>query len=269
MLLPAPDEDRVRVVEARAVAVQREPAGPCCEVDDIRRCCGGPRPTRRRAARPVRSPTSTRVPGRGFSWTGSIVGQPSSCHCTGVTNVSRPRAEKARVMLRGRTPSRTQNHSPSGPMTRSPWPVFCTGRIVRAGRDERILRRRLERTLGTVAAGDADAVAALGAALGDHQVPGAVHLVQMRCLGELPARARPQRPRLLERDVIVEVDLHLQDAEVRADAGAAQDESRVRDVGGAVVVPRDVGIDAVDAARAVRAEDDVALAPRARRHPSR
>ncbi len=33
-------------------------------------------------------------------------------------------------MLRGRTPSRRQYHSPCGPMTRSPWPVFCTGRIV-------------------------------------------------------------------------------------------------------------------------------------------
>ena len=61
--------------------------------------------------------------------TGSATGQPSS-HVTGVMNVSRPSAEKARVMPLGRMPRSTMAQPPSGVSTRSPWPVFWMGRSV-------------------------------------------------------------------------------------------------------------------------------------------
>ena len=100
--------------------------------------------------------------------------------------------------------------------------MFCTGRIVERAETSGFCGAVSNGPSGRVAAGDADAVTALGAALGDHQVPRAVDLVEVRRLGELAAGARPQRARLLERDVVVEIDLHLQDAEVRADLGAAR-----------------------------------------------
>ena len=261
MLLAPTEEDRMRVVERRAIAVQREPAGSRREVGDVRDRRGGRRAIRRRAPRRARSPTSTRVPGRGFSSTGSIDGQPFSCQCTGLTKVSRPRAENARVMLRGRTPSMTQSHSPSGPTTRSPWPVFCTGRMVE--------RAETSGFCGAVSNGPSgESLRAMlmpwprsvpPSAIIRYQVPS--DLVEVRGLGELPAGARPERARLLQGDVVLEVDLHLQDAEVRADLRPAQDQAGVGDVDVAVGIPRDVGIDAVDALGAVDADDQVAVAP--------
>ena len=77
-----------------------------------------------------KSSRNVTVPGRGVSSTGSNAGQPSSPQVTVVTYVSRPSAENARVMLRGRTPRSTSSQSPSGPCTRSPCPVFWIGRSV-------------------------------------------------------------------------------------------------------------------------------------------
>ncbi len=69
------------------------------------------------------------MPGRGRSSTGWATGQ-SSTQSIRLTNVSRPRAEKACVIPRGRMPSSTIDVPPSGVSTRSPWPVFWMGREV-------------------------------------------------------------------------------------------------------------------------------------------
>jgi hypothetical protein len=81
---------------------------------------------------------------------------------------------------------------PSGVATRSPCPVFWIGRDRAARAEHRVGRVPLERPLGGGPPGDADAVPALGAALGDQQVPVAAAAVQVRRLRELQTGARPQ-----------------------------------------------------------------------------
>ena len=67
-----------------------------------------------------------------------------------------------------------------------------------AGAQHRVVRARLERPGRRRRAGDADAVAALGAALGDHQVPPVPDAIQVWRFREHQPAARPQRPRRLE-----------------------------------------------------------------------
>ena len=132
--------------------------------------------------------------------------------------------------------------------------VGVAGVLDRAGRaaraEHRVGRVPFERALRGRAPGDADAVPALGAALGDHQVPVVAAAVQVRRLRELQPGARPQRARLLERLAGLEVDPDLLDAQVLAQLLAA---GRVQpgegDVRRAVVVPGEVRVDAADARR--------------------
>ena len=82
--------------------------------------------------------------------------------------------------------------------------------------EQRVGRRVLERSLGARGPRDAHAVAALGAALGDDEVPPVADAVEVRGFGELPADARPDAARLLERAAGLEVDARLQQPAVLA-----------------------------------------------------
>ena len=241
----------MRVVERRAVAVQGEPAGSGRRGRRHPPSSVGSRATRRRAARgreaDLDAGAGARVEQDRVDRRPPVV-LPVHRRDEGLAAEGRERAGHAARSH----PEQNAEPFAAGADDQVAVAGVLDGADRRASGHQRVLRRRLERTLGRVSARDADAVAALGAALGDHEVPGAVDLVEVRRLGELPSGARPQRPRLLERDVVVEVDLHLQDAEVRAEVGPAQDEAGVGDVDVAVGIPRDVGIDAVDAARCRR-----------------
>ncbi len=161
----------------------------------------------------------------------------SSTQVTGARKVSRPSTCQPGVPPPGRTPSSTIHQEPSGPWTRSACPVFWTGwsvpRWVRIG----LAGHGSNGPRGRTAAGDRDAVAALGAALGDEQVPVVADPVQVRRLRGLGAGpAGPEPVRCAERLPGGRVDADLRDPGDRAPAGA-------------VLVPGQVGIDAGDARR--------------------
>ena len=105
--------------------------------------------------------------------------------------------------------------------------------------DQRIARVALERPLRGPRPGDRHRVAALGAALGDEQVPPVADAVEVRTLGELAAGARPEPAALGQHLAGQRVDRRLDDA-----LAALRPEARVGHQAGAVVVPRQVGVDA-------------------------
>ena len=198
--LAAADEPRVRVVERAAVG-RRSSAGRASTSASRRRPAGSARPSspgrRATTGRRSRSPRPRRRPS-GPAGPAPATGQ-SSAHATSVMNVSRPSGENDWVAPSGRMPSMTSAEPPSGVSTRSAWPVFWIGRDGAAGAEHRVARVALERALDRRPAREAHAVAALGAALGDHQVPVLAAPVEVRRLGELQAGARPERARLLQR----------------------------------------------------------------------
>ena len=211
VLLAAADEDRGLVVERGVGAVQREPAGrsrratpgrvgwpahrdparvqrvrvEVVAAADGRRVravpAGAGRPPARRARRPAsRRPTR---PGRGRS---------------------RGRARGTRAcMPAGRVPSSTIHQEPSGASTRSAWPVFWIGRSVLRWLRIGLAGQPSHGPVGRRAAGDRDGVAALGAALGDQQVPVPSRSIQVRRLRVLQpgARTRSARGRRAPRPV--------------------------------------------------------------------
>lgn len=111
-------------------------------------------------------------------------------------------------------------------------PGVLDGVVGAAVSEDRVGRARLERAGGRTAAGDRDTMAALGAALGDEQVPVVADPVQvrrLRGLGAGPAGPEPVRCSVRLPGGRVETDLR--DPGDRAPAGA-------------VLVPDQVGIDA-------------------------
>ena len=127
--------------------------------------------------------------------------------------VSRPRGENACVPPPGRIPSMMTAQPPSGANQ-----VAVSGVLDGPGRaprrHDRVAWAALERAVGRRAAGDADAVSTLGAALGDHEIPLAVVNIQVRGLGELQSGAGPQRPRGGQGYAGLQVDSDLQDPAV-------------------------------------------------------
>ncbi len=106
-----------------------------------------------------------------------------------------------------------------------------------AGGQDRVAGEALEGALWRAATRDGHGVTALGAAFGDQQVPVVAAAVQVRTLRGMQARARPERQRVGQSLPGLEVDAHLADPLAH---------HRVRDVGDAVVVPCEIGVDAVD-----------------------
>ncbi len=103
-----------------------------------------------------------------------------------------------------------------------------------AVREDRIGGTGFERSARRWTARYRDAVAAFGAALGDHQVPVLADVVEVRGLGCLAAgRAGPDPSRFAEGLPGVRIDAQLRDSRHGAPAGA-------------VVVPGEVGVDAGD-----------------------
>ena len=117
-------------------------------------------------------------------------------------------------MLRGRTPSSTQSQSPSGPMTRSPWPVFWIGRVVE--------RAETSGFCGAVSNGPSgESPRAIEMPWPRSVPPSAIIRYQRpstsyRCgaSGKPPPVPDHSERGSSSATVVVEVDLHLQDAEV-------------------------------------------------------
>lgn len=129
-----------------------------------------------------------------------------------------------------------QHHPPGavGALDQVGVPGVLDGVVGAAVGEDRVGRARLERALGRTTAGDRDTVAALGAALGDEQVPVVADPVQVRRLRGLGAgSAGPEPVRCAVRLPGGRVDTDLRDPGDRAPAGA-------------VLVPDQVGIDAGD-----------------------
>ena len=107
--------------------------------------------------------------------------------------------------------------------------VAVAGVLYRVGRravgQDRVSRTGRERALRAGAAGDGDAMPPFGTSLGDHQVPGAADLVQVRRLGESEG-ARPQGARFLEQRAAGGVDARLLDAGDREVAGTVASQAR-------------------------------------------
>ncbi len=93
------------------------------------------------------------------------------------------------------------------------------GRRRAAPTEDRIGRARLERPLDRARPGDRDGVPALGAALGDEQVPPAVAAVEVRALGVGEPGPLPHGSRGLEHLGAREVDARLRDDRQRPAVG--------------------------------------------------
>ena len=265
VLLAASEEhgDAGRRASSRRHAARAEP-GRAREVGDRLRACAAPTIHSGPSPAASKSSRNATVPGRGVSCTGSIAGQPSSPHATVVTKVSRPSAENARVMLRGRTPSSTQQPLAVGAEDEVAVAGVLDRPVVQRAETQRVLRRVLERPLG--ARGPRATLTPWprsvppSAIMRYHQSPTAV---EVRRLGELPADARPERRGSSSARSVSRSTFTCRMPEVLAEGRQlrVQAEARVGDVGGAVLVPGEVGVDAVDCP--IDADDPVA--PRAGR----
>ena len=182
-------------------AAQREPARPLGRATRRHRAGRGPRPTAGASDGAVevvaRRSSGHRRAGTGRARSGMSsasspgTGQPST-QSTGTRNVSRPSTWNTGVMPRGRVPSSTIHHDPSVASTRSAWPVFWIGRSVLRWLRIGLAGQLSHGPVGRRAAGDRDAVPALGAALGDQQVPPVAAPEEVRRLRILQAGPRPR-----------------------------------------------------------------------------
>ena len=218
----------------------RSPASRRPRADDLRRASGAPRPRTAGSSPPVRSSVTTAGRPRGLDVAGEhrpAVG-PDDLVGEGLPAEHVPlRAGAAGPARRGRrSPSRRPGRS-----TRSACPVFCTGSSVPRCGDQRVGRVALERPLRRARPrAMVTAWPALGAALGDQQVPPVADPVEVRALR---GTCRPCPTRATARSVQhlagQRVDRRLDDAlaAVRAEAGVGHQ-------AGAVVVPGEVGVDA-------------------------
>jgi len=260
VLLTAAEEDGVRIVERASRSVQHQGIGARVEVGDRRR--SGPHRDPLAVERALRGEVDvdagagSRVQRHRVDGRPAVVPPVHGRH----EGLATERRECAGHAARAHAEQHAQPVA-----VRPDDEVAGAGVLHGADRGPRghqgVLRRGLEGALRRVAARDRDAVAALGATLGDHEVPASVDRVQVRRLGELAPGARPDRAGLLEGHVPIEVDPDLLDAEVLAHPLAAQEESRVGDVHRAVVAPGDVGVDPVERARPVVRADQLAVAP--------
>ena len=245
VLLAAADEGGIGVVERPAAGVQDEPAGLLGQ----RPALGG-RVTHRDPPRTERSESKSSRLGAAVARRGGAAMRharrpPASRRPSSPAPGRSPGPARASrgCRRRGRTPSSTIHHEPSGAWTRSAWPVFWIGVVGAAVGEDRVGRAGLERPRG-------DGPRAIETAWPRSVPPSAISRYQLppiryRCgaSGACAPGPGPQRPRRLERPPGARVDADLLDlAADRVEADAA--ELGVGAPAGALVVPGEVGVDA-------------------------
>ena len=206
----------------------------------------------RRARRGRRSRSPARPPSRGLSSTGSGCGQPSSPARPSVMNVSRPSAENARVMPRGRTPSSTR---PAAVRRLAPGRRGrCSGSAGGAARGEHAGCRARPRT-GPRASGPRATLTPWPRSVPPSaiiEVPAVAAPVEVRRLGELQPRCPTTAMRGSSSALPVSRSTRTCSMPRCLPRSApAMHQAREGEVGVAVLVPREVGVDAVDARRSI------------------